>query len=247
MRKVSTLFMILIIGVMFISCDSTTENNEIDVNNNSNNIFEQNFDGLLLVTNNDDEDLVLFYDFVQSANLIGGIKGGAIKHRVKLPETEKMYVIYVVKYSEYETVEESEISNLKVVCSTLIYSNPTNETTCELNTKYAGDCEIIFENETEYYIEIGNGSKNKQDVFCVIPPYSKESVFVSQNKNGHLLYIILNNIVMPENEILAVQRIFSDDWCANFLPTSLKKTIVSITSGLFENATGVKEEVTYYK
>ena len=31
MRKVSTLFMILIIGVMFISCDSTTENNEIDV------------------------------------------------------------------------------------------------------------------------------------------------------------------------------------------------------------------------
>ena len=125
MRKVSTLFMILIIGVMFISCDSTTENNEIDVNNNSNNIFEQNFDGLLLVTNNDDEDLVLFYDFVQSANLIGGIKGGAIKHRVKLPETEKMYVIYAVKYSEYETVDESEISNLKVVCSTLIYSNPT--------------------------------------------------------------------------------------------------------------------------
>ena len=61
--------MILIIGVMFISCDSTTENNEIDVNNNSNNIFEQNFDGLLLVTNNDDEDLVLFYDFVQSASL----------------------------------------------------------------------------------------------------------------------------------------------------------------------------------
>lgn len=238
MRKFFGLIIVML--VMLLGCTEVTEdNNEIK------DIFEENSDGLLLVTNKGNEDLVLFYDSVCSENLIGGIKAGAVNHRVKLPTIYlayiEAYIIYAVKYSEYETVDKSALSNLKVVGSKLI-SYYNEEISCEFNTEHTGDCEVVFSNDTEYCVEIGNGGTNRQDVLCVIPPYSKESIFVKEDE--YTFYIIINNIVAPGNYgVQCIQRLFSNDWGEVFRPTAAtEKIYFSVTSESIKDITNMKEE-----
>lgn len=238
MRKFFGLIIVML--VMLLGCTEVTENN-----NESKDIFEENSDGLLLVTNKGNEDLVLFYDSVCSENLIGGIKAGTVNHRVKLPITYlayvEAYIIYAVKYSEYETADKSALSNLKVVGSKLI-SYYNEEISCEFNTEHTGDCEVVFSNDTEYCVEIGNGGTNRQDVLCVIPPYSKESIFVKEDE--YTFYIILNNIVAPGNYgVQCIQRLFSNDWIEKICPaTSTEKIYFSVTSESIKDITNMKEE-----
>ena len=232
--------LIIVMLVMLLGCTEVTEDN-----NESKDIFEENSDGLLLVTNKGNEDLVLFYDSVCSENLIGGIKAGAVNHRVKLPiiylAYVEAYIIYAVKYSEYETADKSALSNLKVVGSKLI-SYYNEEISCEFNTEHTGDCEVVFSNDTEYCVEIGNGGTNRQDVLCVIPPYSKESIFVKEDE--YTFYIILNNIVAPGNYgVQCIQRLFSNDWGEVFRPTAAtEKIYFSVTSESIKDRTNMKEE-----
>lgn len=232
--------LIIVMLVMLLGCTEVTEDN-----NESKDIFEENSDGLLLVTNKGNEDLVLFYDSVCSENLIGGIKAGAVNHRVKLPITYlayvEAYIIYAVKYSEYETADKSALSNLKVIGSKLI-SYYNEEISCEFNTEHTGDCEVVFSNDTEYCVEIGNGGTNRQDVLCVIPPYSKESIFVKEDE--YTFYIILNNIVAPGNYgVQCIQRLFSNDWVEKICPaTSTEKIYFSVTSESIKDRTNMKEE-----
>lgn len=232
--------LIIVMLVMLLGCTEVTEDN-----NESKDIFEENSDGLLLVTNKGNEDLVLFYDSVCSENLVGGIKAGAVNHRVKLPiiylAYVEAYIIYAVKYSEYETADKSALSNLKVVGSKLI-SYYNEEISCEFNTEHTGDCEVVFSNDTEYCVEIGNGGTNRQDVLCVIPPYSKESIFVKEDE--YTFYIILNNIVAPGNYgVQCIQRLFSNDWGEVFRPTAAtEKIYFSVTSESIKDRTNMKEE-----
>lgn len=232
--------LIIVMLVMLLGCTEVTEDN-----NESKDIFEENSDGLLLVTNKGNEDLVLFYDSVCSENLIGGIKAGAVNHRVKLPTIYlayvEAYIIYAVKYSEYETVDKSALSNLKVVGSKLI-SYYNEEISCEFNTEHTGDCEVVFSNDTEYCVEIGNGGTNRQDVLCVIPPYSKESIFVKEDE--YTFYIILNNIVASGSYgVQCIQRLFSNDWGEVFRPTAAtEKIYFSVTSESIKDITNMKEE-----
>lgn len=238
MRKFFGLIIMML--VMLLGCTEVTEDN-----NESKDIFEENSDGLLLVTNKGNEDLVLFYDSVCSENLIGGIKAGAVNHRVKLPTIYlayvEAYIIYAVKYSEYETVDKSALSNLKVVGSKLI-SYYNEEISCEFNTEHTGDCEVVFSNDTEYCVEIGNGGTNRQDVLCVIPPYSKESIFVKEDE--YTFYIILNNIVASGSYgVQCIQRLFSNDWGEVFRPTAAtEKIYFSVTSESIKDITNMKEE-----
>lgn len=239
MRRFFGLIIVVLLVLLF-GCTEVTEDN-----NESKDIFEENSDGLLLVTNKGNEDLVLFYDSVCSENLIGGIKAGAVNHRVKLPTIYlayvEAYIIYAVKYSEYETVDKSALSNLKVVGSKLI-SYYNEEISCEFNTEHTGDCEVVFSNDTEYCVEIGNGGTNRQDVLCVIPPYSKESIFVKEDE--YTFYIILNNIVAPGNYgVQCIQRLFSNDWGEVFRPTAAtEKIYFSVTSESIKDRTNMKEE-----
>ena len=227
---------IAVLLVLLFGCTEVAEDNK-----EIKDIFEENSDGLLLVTNKGNEDLVLFYDSVCSENLIGGIKAGAVNHRVMLPETFEAYIIYAVKYSEYETADKSALNNLNVVGSKLVQTYSAKETIYEFNTKYIGDCEVIFSNDTEYYIEIGNGNTNTQNVLCVIPPYSKESIFVKEDE--YVFHIILNNIVAPAGYVQCIQRFFSADWTLVYSPaTSTKEKHFSITSKSIENKTNMKEE-----
>lgn len=232
--------LIIVMLVMLLGCTEVTEDN-----NESKDIFEENSDGLLLVTNKGNEDLVLFYDSVCSENLVGGIKAGAVNHRVKLPiiylAYVEAYIIYAVKYSEYETVDKSALSNLKVVGSKLI-SYYNEEISCEFNTEHTGDCEVVFSNDTEYCVEIGNGGTNRQDVLCVIPPYSKESIFVKEDE--YTFYIILNNIVASGSYgVQCIQRLFSNDWGEVFRPTAAtEKIYFSVTSESIKDRTNMKEE-----
>jgi hypothetical protein len=231
---------IAVLLVLLFGCTEVTEDNK-----ESKDIFEENSDGLLLVTNKGNEDLVLFYDSVCSENLIGGIKAGAVNHRVKLPiiylAYVEAYIIYAVKYSEYETADKSALSNLKVVGSKLI-SYYNEEISCEFNTEHTGDCEVVFSNDTEYCIEIGNGGTNRQDVLCVIPPYSKESIFVKEDE--YTFYIILNNIVAPGSYgVQCIQRFFSNEWAEKICPaTSTEKIYFSVTSESIKDRTNMKEE-----
>lgn len=232
--------LIIVMLVMLLGCTEVAEDNK-----EIKDIFEENSDGLLLVTNKGNEDLVLFYDSVCSENLIGGIKTGAVNHRVKLPTIYlayvEAYIIYAVKYSEYETVDKSALSNLKVVGSKLI-SYYNEEISCEFNTEHTGDCEVVFSNDTEYCVEIGNGGTNRQDVLCVIPPYSKESIFVKEDE--YTFYIILNNIVAPGNYgVQCIQRLFSNDWGEVFRPTAAtEKIYFSVTSESIKDITNMEEE-----
>lgn len=232
--------LIIVMLVMLLGCTEVTEDNK-----EIKDIFEENSDGLLLVTNKGNEDLVLFYDSVCSENLIGGIKAGAVNHRVKLPTIYlayvEAYIIYAVKYSEYETVDKSALSNLKVVGSKLI-SYYNEEISCEFNTEHTGDCEVVFSNDTEYCVEIGNGGTNRQDVLCVIPPYSKESIFVKEDE--YTFYIILNNIVASGSYgVQCIQRLFSNDWGEVFRPTAAtEKIYFSVTSESIKDITNMKEE-----
>lgn len=232
--------LIIVMLVMLLGCTEVAEDNK-----EIKDIFEENSDGLLLVTNKGNEDLVLFYDSVCSENLIGGIKAGAVNHRVKLPiiylAYVEAYIIYAVKYSEYETADKSALSNLKVVGSKLI-SYYNEEISCEFNTEHTGDCEVVFSNDTEYCVEIGNGGTNRQDVLCVIPPYSKESIFVKEDE--YTFYIILNNIVAPGNYgVQCIQRLFSNDWGEVFRPTAAtEKIYFSVTSESIKDRTNMKEE-----
>ena len=232
--------LIIVMLVMLLGCTEVTEDN-----NESKDIFEENSDGLLLVTNKGNEDLVLFYDSVCSENLVGGIKAGAVNHRVKLPiiylAYVEAYIIYAVKYSEYETADKSALSNLKVVGSKLI-SYYNEEISCEFNTEHTGDCEVVFSNDTEYCVEIGNGGTNRQDVLCVIPPYSKESIFVKEDE--YTFYIILNNIVASGSYgVQCIQRLFSNDWGEVFRPTAAtEKIYFSVTSESIKDRTNMKEE-----
>mgnify|MGYP007069955716 CR=1 FL=1 len=59
-------------------------------------------------------------------------------------------------------------------------------------TKWSGDCEIRFQNQTPYYIEVGKGSANDEDMFYTMRPNSTESVFVDYDRNGYILYMICN-------------------------------------------------------
>lgn len=238
MRKFFGLIIVML--VMLLGCTEVTEDN-----NENKDIFEENSDGLLLVTNKGNEDLVLFYDSVCSENLVGGIKAGAVNHRVKLPiiylAYVEAYIIYAVKYSEYETADKSALNNLKVVGSKLI-SYYNEEISCEFNTEHTGDCEVVFSNDTEYCVEIGNGGTNRQDVLCVIPPYSKESIFVKEDE--YMFYIILNNIVASGSYgVQCIQRLFSNDWVEKNCPaTSTEKIYFSVTSESIKDITNMKEE-----
>lgn len=234
MRKLWTLLMVLVMGLMVISCDSLTEDKKDDTSSNTEDdstLFEQNDAGLLLVTNNGSEDLVLFYDSVRPANLIGGIRGLATRHRVRLPESGKLYVVHAVRYSEYKAAKGSEIGNLKVISSDLAYSDSTNETSCELgNAKYTGNCELSFQNQTQYYVEVGNGSANDEDLFYTMRPNSKESIFVDEIKNGYTLYMILNLPIKKNGKIVGIQRRFVEEWANMYQPTPSRVTPVVISS-----------------
>lgn len=232
MKKNVSLLILLMISLMIFSCDSLISGNKEGEGENSDSVFfEQDSDGLLLVTNNSNEDLVLFYDSVRPANIIGGIRGLSTRHRVKLPESGKLYVIHAVKYSEYKSVEADAISGLKIVSSDLAYSDPTNDTSCELgNSKYGGNCEIRFQNQTSYYIEVGNGSANDEDMFYTMRPNSTESIFVDYDKNGYALYMILNLPIKKNGKIVGIQRQFVEDWADLIMPTTDTVTSVPISS-----------------
>jgi hypothetical protein len=182
-------------------------------------IFKENVSGKLLTTNLGAEDLVLFYDSVRSANFIGGLPANANRFLIKLPDSNKMYVIYAIKYSDFKGKSSTEIQNIKVFDSTLVYSDPVNETTCRIgDPRLAGDGEFKFQNQTKYFIEVGDGSPNDEDRFFVMRPNAEDSIFVMSKSDGYKLCFTLNLPMKKNGKMLGVQRRFIEEWSDIFNP-----------------------------
>jgi hypothetical protein len=193
-------------------------------------IFDEDTSGKLLTTNLGAEDLVLFYDSVRSTNLLGGLPGNANRFKMKLPESNKMYVIYAVKYSDYIGKSSAEVQNIKVLDSTLVYSDSLDETTCRIgDLKAVGTAEVRFTNQTSYYIQVGKDSANDEDFFYVMRPNSEASVFVMpESPLGIAFYMTLHLPIKKNGKIIGVQRRFIDEWSDIYTPQPGVVTAVTI-------------------
>ena len=226
MKKLLSVLIALTMAFSFIACKNDEDNdNSSSSASASAEVFKEQSDGLLLVTNTSQQDLALFHDSVSAANFMGAIRGGVAKHRMKLERGGQLYIIHAVKYSDYEKAKTSSVSGLKVVDSTLVYSDAVQDTSCSLGlAKYSGDCEIRFQNQTPYYVEVGKGSANDEDMFYTMKPNSTESVFVDYDKNGYVIYMICNLPIKRNNKIIGVQRKFVENWADILMPTPDKVT-----------------------
>ena len=201
-------------------------------------IFTEKTTGRLLTTNLGAEDLVLFYDTVRSANLLGGLPGNANRFQIKLPDSNKMYVIYAVKYSDYKGKSSAQVQNIRVFDSTLVYSDPVNETTCRIgDPKLAGEGELKFQNQTSYFIEVGDGSPSDEDRFFVMRPYAEDSIFVMSKSDGYKLCFTLILPMKKNGKILGTQRRFIEEWGDIFNPGKGRVENVLISNAAVTAAT----------
>jgi hypothetical protein len=225
MMKLSAL--VLIAGLVFglAGCGDDEGDKKKD------DIFKENASGKLLTTNLGSEDLVLFYDTVRTANLLGGLPGNSNQFKMKLPASNRLYVIYAIKYSDYKGKSAAEVQNIKVLDSALVYSAPTDETSCRIgDPKAGGTAEIKFTNQTSYFIEVGKDSANDEDLFFVMRPNSTDSVFTTPNSDGLLMFMTLNLPMKKNGTITGVQRRFIDGWTKLIVPKPGEPANVLISS-----------------
>jgi hypothetical protein len=223
MLKFSALLLVLGLVLGLTGCPDDGGGND--------DIFKENTSGRLLTDNLGAEDLVLFYNTVRSANLLGGLPGNADKFKIKLPDSNKMYVIYAVRYSDYKGKSSAEVQNIKVIDSALVYSDPLNETSCRIgDPKAGGTAEIKFTNQTIYFVEVGKGSANDENLFYVMRPNSTESVFTTPETDGFTVYMTLNLPIKKNGKITGVQRRFIDEWTDVIVPQTGRVSNVLISN-----------------
>jgi len=217
----------LIFGIA--GCDNdTTDDGETGVD-----IFREKSDGKLITDNLGSEDLVLFWDSVRPANLLGGLPANADNFKIKLPNSNRLYVIYAVKYSDYQGKSANEILTIKVLDSTLVYSDPSADTSCRIgDPKTGGTAQITFTNQTNYYIEVGESSAGDEDLFYVMTPNSTKDVFVQPKTAGYTLYMTLNLPMKKNGKITGVQRRFIDAWTDIIVPQVGVVRSVTISNAL---------------
>ncbi|MBR4373999.1 MAG: hypothetical protein IKP49_06525, partial [Treponema sp.] len=73
MKKLLAILAMALMAFNFVACSDDEEENETDKASTDSTLFNESSDGLILATNNSDQDLVLFYDSVRAATLIGGL------------------------------------------------------------------------------------------------------------------------------------------------------------------------------
>jgi hypothetical protein len=245
MKTKNVFFPILLAVVLVLgACVNPAEGPGDGPGDNKDTLFDEKGDGKLLVSNTSGDDLVLFYDTIQSNKVLGAISGNKNEHRVKLPSsggTGAFYVIHAVKYSDYKAVSASEISNLKVVDSAFTYSDPNNDTSIQIgNPGLGGTAEIIFTNNTSSYIEIGDGSPHVEDRFFVLRPNSSgQKIYVNPRNDGYSLYYTVYIPMKKSGKIVGVQRSYVDAVVVNPRPgIPATKTI---------NSTGTDAIIPYYR
>jgi len=222
--KISVL--LLAMGLVFglIGCEE-------EENDDNDDIFKEKSDGRLLTDNLGSEDIVLFWDSVRASNLLGGLPANADNFRIKLPDSNRLYVIYAVKYSDYKGKSGNEIANIKVLDSALVYSDPLNDTDCRIgDPKSGGTAEIRFTNQTNYFIEAGKNSAGNEDLFYVMRPNSTDSVFVQPESAGYTMFMTLNLPMKKNGKITGVQRRFIDAWTDIIVPQTGTVSRVTISN-----------------
>jgi hypothetical protein len=223
--KISAFVLIFGLALGLAGCPDKDKDPPVD------DIFQEDTSGRLLTTNLGAEDLVLFFFSVRGANLIGGLPANANRFKMKLPDSNKMYVIYAVKYSDYKGKSTAEIANLKVLDSALVYSDPVNETSCRIgDPKAGGEGKLNLRNQTNYYIEVGDGSPNDEDIFFVMRPYADDSVFVIPRSEGYRLCFKLILPIKKGGKIIGTQRQFINNWTRQVSPQKGEPDSVTIDS-----------------
>jgi len=231
MLKFSALALAMMLILGLAGCKDDEPGDDPDKKGDKDVIFDENKSGKLLTTNLGSEDLVLFYDTVRSANLMGGLPGNSNQFKMKLPASNRLYVIYAVKYSDYKGKVSAEIQNIKVLDSALVYSDPLNETSCRIgDPKAGGTAEIKFTNQTSYFIEVGKGSANDEDLFYVMRPNSTDSVFTTPETDGFTMYMTLNLPMKKNGKITGVQRRFIDGWTDIIVPQTGRVSNILISN-----------------
>ena len=227
MRKLLRFAVLLLIAGLIFGLTGCEE----EKNDDNDDIFKEKGDGRLLTDNLGSQDLVLFYDSVRAANFLGGLPANADNFRIKLPDSNRLYVIYAVKYSDYKGKPANEIANIKVLDSALVYSDPTSDTSCYIgDPKAGGTAEIRFTNQTNYYIEAGKGSAGNEDLFYIMRPNSEGSVFVQPESAGYTMYMTLNLPMKKNGKITGVQRRFIDAWTDIIVPQTGTVSRVTISN-----------------
>jgi hypothetical protein len=214
---------LLVMALVLMACPTSAGDDDSKGAGDKDTLFAEKGDGKLLVSNTSGDDMVLFYDTVQSNKVLGGISGNRNEHRIKLPSsggTGAFYVIHAVKYADYKETPASEISNLKVVDSAFAYSDPNNDTSIQIgNPGLGGTAEIIFTNNTSSYIEIGDGSPHVEDRFFVLRPNSSnQKIYVNPRNDGYSLYYTVYIPMKKSGKIVGVQRSYVDAVLVNPRP-----------------------------
>jgi len=233
MKKMQKLWAImLIVGLVFsLAGCKDDDGGDGGKDETKDDLFKENASGKLLTTNLGSEDLVLFYDTVRSANMLGGLPGNSNQFKMKLPSSNRLYVIYAIKYSDYKGKPSAEVQNIKVLDSALVYSDPTNETSCRIgDPKAGGTAEIKFTNQTSYFIEVGKNSANDEDLFYVMRPNSTDSVFTMPETDGFTMYMTLNLPMKKNGKITGVQRRFIDGWTDIIVPQTGRVSNILISN-----------------
>jgi len=232
MLKFSVLVLIVGLVLGLVGCSKEDEGEPKPENETETDaVFNENTSGKLLTTNLGSEDLVLFYDTVRSANLLGGLPGNSNQFKMKLPSSNRLYVIYAVKYSDYKGKSSAEVQNIKVLDSALVYSDPANETSCRIgDPKAGGTAEIKFTNQTSYFIEVGKNSANDEALFYVMRPNSTDSVFTIPDSDGFIMYMTLNLPMKKNGMMTGVQRRFIDGWTKIIVPKTGEVSSILISS-----------------
>lgn len=131
------------------------------------------------VTNGTNFEFAVFYNEVKHTNFIEKIDVFADHQFIGLPDINKFYVLRFIRYSDYEAATtNAELEEVKVLYSELVYSDTieTYNVTVQ-GCLQTGDSEVIWENTTDYWIEVRSEGISGQ-VLDVMPPHSVRKDYI---------------------------------------------------------------------
>jgi hypothetical protein len=102
--------------------------------------------------------------------------------------------------------------------------------------------EIKFENQTNYFIEVVDGSQNDEDRLFVMRPHTVDSIFVVSKNVGYNLCFTLILPMKNNGNIFGVQRRFIEEWSDTCNPRKGAMIHISISNTAVAAATPIYRE-----
>jgi len=146
------------------------------------NLFVESGSSKLLVNNASGDDLLLFAQSPKEARPIAGVLGGRQGWGVKNAPSG-LYVLYVVTRAEYALNK----ADPKLAMSQLIFVD-NEPATYEVSSGSIGNCELVVNNDSNYFVEVRNNSFNGS-LFVTVRPQEHASKFLAEG--AYYLYPVV--------------------------------------------------------